>query len=404
MTFVPKRYSAFMTPRENVGTYTAEIDVSDRVFIGGIGAIKRTIDSTDFGIGVYRFGDIVLRGNNSDGRFSEPHDSRTIFKFSRNLAKVRIVFEDESGDTITFRGLINDESSRVDPNTDKINFRVLSRDSVIRNGTIPPGAINDGQPVSEAFAQILNRSPITDVLNFSAANINPDLEFDIDIGTVFDNENNLDRLNELLFASNSVMVVDSADNIIIKSRDEDVVEPILNLFGKGDIHGRENIVKIKNYNTGFHRMFTSFKVNDVEVSDKELGDEFGFRQKKIDFDWLTNSATILLIANRMLDTFKAPKRELEVDVKTSLVLSSDLLHRVSLNIPLSAFPPPGKRLPMIGEAQIGDAETPLPFTQGSISIDPRILFKIIEISENPKTFLSTLKVRETGTELMDGIT
>lgn len=400
----PFTYSVFMTPRENVGTYAAEVEVQKIIFISGISSIKKTIDATDFGIGVYRFDDITIRADNSRGTFSDERDSRGIFKFSRNLAKVRIVFKDSTGSTITFRGLINDEAARVNPNTDRISLRVLSRDSVIRNSTIPPGAINDGQTVSEAFKQILDRSPITDVLNFSASDINPDLDFTIDDGSVFDNEKSIPRLNELLLASNSVLVLDSSDNIIIKSRTEDVITPTLLLFGKGDIHARENIIRIKKHNTGLHRVFTSVKLNNVEVSNIPIGNEFGFRQKKITFDWLTDSDTILLIANNILDEFKAPKEELEVDVATSLVKDSDLLHRASADIPLSALSEEGKDIPQIGVAQIGDSNTPLPIEQGSLRIDPRVLFKIIEISENPTNFISTLKLREAGTELRDGVT
>jgi hypothetical protein len=395
------QYRVYVTPRTGTTTFGTEVEVTDRVEVNGLREIVRSIDASDYDVGVYVFNDVDLDCDNSDGYFSDETDSRSLFQFSRDLAKVRVVYYDQGVASATFRGLINDEGTRNDLRNDRITFRVLGRDSAIRKTKVIPGAVTSGTAIRNAIFGILNRDEITSILDVQLANINPDQNGTVDDGTKLDNKSTRTVLNELLLASNSVMIITEDDEVIVKSRVHDSVKAPLELFGKGDLQGRENIISISEYNTGLHRLFNAVKLNTVEVSDNDSLVAYGARKKEVSFEWMTDTTNTTTLANRILREWKTKKIEFTVQVKTSIAKGYDLLDRVSVDYPLVRYPT-GARLPICGVAVCGNADTPLPKIRGSIVIDPSVGFKIIEIRENPRDFITTLKLRQVGVSETDG--
>jgi hypothetical protein len=403
------RYRVYMTPVADVedNSYADEIEVSDRVDASGIGTITKSIDAGDYDIGVYIYSDLTLRCYNHNGYFNDPGDKRSIFTVTRNRCKVRVdlIDMDSDGDEtpfITYQGLINEEATRWNIETDQIEFKVLSRDSVIRNTKVSAGTISDGSLASSAISVILNVPGITSVLNYNLSDINVDLDFTIDDGSQFDNKSTRDVLNQLLLATNSVLLINADGDMIVRSRDENETD-ITFLYGKSDVHGRENIIKILNYNTGMHRMFTACKINDSEDEQSDLSATFGYRLKTISMPFITDNGTEQSIATRLSSRFSVPKMECQVVVSMQISRSIDLLDRVSIDFPLRAKPPEGAFLPVIGITKIGDTDQPLPNTFGSFRMSPNIGWKIIEIVDDPKSFVSTLKLRQIGHTLSDGV-
>lgn len=395
-------YSVFITPRNGRNSYGNEIDVSRFVLDSSISPIRKGIDSTDYDIGVFFFDDLQLKLDNVDGYLNDENDYRSIFPFGRDKAKVRVVYIDSEEETIVFTGLIADEATRLDITKDDIQFRVLSKYSIFKDTQVSGGTIADGDAASTAFFSILNTTEITSILNVDASNINPDLDFNIDVGSELTNKSVKDALNQLLLATNSVILVDDDDNIFIQPRTETNDRDILVLYGPYDLRRRQNIIDIKNYNTGKQRMFTSVVVNDSEEVSSGHIDYYGYRQKVIEMPFLTDNGTERIVAAKLLEEFKSPKIELEVTVPTGIARNVKPLDRVSISHPLRIIPVEGMFLPVIGEAVIGDVVTPLPFTTGSISIDPALGFKVLEIKEDPKSFETTLKLRQIGIEIGDG--
>lgn len=403
------RYKVFFTPIESIdlNTYGTEIDVSDRIEIGGIGNIKKSLDSADYDVGLFFFSDITLKGYNKDGYFNESFDSRSIFKNSRDLCKVRVVFSeyvferdgqlitsDSETSVITFKGIINEEATKLDVTTETITFKVLSLDSILRTTKIEAAIFSNGALASTAIVAILNTPRITTLLNLDELNINPFLDITIDDASKFDNKSVKEKLNQLLIATNSVLYIDDSDNIFVKNRDENTDRPVQLLFGHSDIYGRENILKITEYNTGIHRTFTSFKINETESTDADYAKIYGFRQKAVELDFITDVNTEATIAATLVDGFKIPRIELKVEISTTLAQEFKLLDRVSVNYPLRVKPIDNKFLPVLGASILGDTEIPLPKEYGALSISKNLGFKILEISDNPKDFISTLKLRQ----------
>lgn len=396
-----KNYRVYMTPRTGTSTFGTEVEVTERVELSGLREIVRSIDASDYDVGVYVFNDLDLDCDNSDGYFSDENDPRSLFQFSRDIAKVRVVYYDQGVASTTFRGLINDESTRNDLKTDRISFRVLGRDSAIRKTKVIPGTVASGVAIKNAIFAILNRDEITSILDVQLANIDPDQNGTVDDGSDFNNKPTREALNELLFVSNSVMIITEDDEVIVQSRAHDTVKDPLELFGKGDLQGRENIIGISDYNTGLHRLFNAVKLNSVEVSDNTSIVTYGARKKEITIDWLSDTTNTTTLANRVLREWKTKKIEFAVQVKTALAKGYNLLDRVSVDYPL-VVRPTGPRLPISGIFISGDPETPVPKITGSIVIEPDVGFKIIEIRENPRDFSTTLKLRQIGVDETDG--
>jgi len=408
-------FKVFIAPRENADEYKAEVDISGLVRIDGIGNIRKTIDSSDFGIGVYQYDDIKLTAQDKEGFLSDEHDVRGIFKYSRDRAKVRIVMVQRiknnqneiisEVETNIFRGFINEISTRSNMVDDSVTFKILSFDSVIRDTTVPLGSLLDGVTLESTLNILLNKAPITDTLTYLASNINPDAAINIDVSESLEGLGTREAINELMLGSNSVMIINSSDEIIVQNRTENTTKPILELFGRGERHSRENIVDISDYNTGLHRMFTSVTLNGAVFESSTFGDRYGRRKKKITLDWMTNSANIELAGAAVLDEFKTPKRELNVDISLALGKDVDLLDRVTINFPKEITP-------FDNEGEIPEYDAGFTYNQSDIvypravnviEIFPEVLFKVIEVIHNPGTYLTRLKLREAGKDFLDEV-
>ncbi len=406
-----QQYRVYITPKVDVYMYGEEIEVSDYVLFDGLGKIRQQIDAEDYNVGVFNYDDLTMKCKNKDGKFNEESDIRSIFKFTRDQAKVRVVFnhisddgtETLSEDTMVYNGLINEEATKLNAETEDITFRVLSRDSVIRNTEVAAGIITDGMTVSAAIMAIMEQSAIAAVLNTDEDDVNPDLDFSIDVGSELDSKSCREVLNKLLRDSNSVMIIDDDNNVTIRDRSEDETRDIINLYGPYDIYRRQNTVRLVEYNTGKHRMYNSFKYNTEVQTNSGYQIQYGFRQfEDIEETYITEADTAAQIAANLLDEFKFPKLECMVEVPLSVVPNVRLLDRVSMNWPLLLKPWPDCFFPIIGITEIGSTIEKLPIRLGTIDIPANIAWKVIQIEEDPKKFTKTLKLRQAGKSIEDG--
>ncbi len=398
------RYRVYFTPLDSKAVYSDEVEVTDFIQSAGLKTIKRSIDSEDYDVGTFTFDDVDVKAINVNGIFNEPDDTRSIFKYSRDLCKVRIAAEnDEMGTTVVYHGLINEEATKLDAGKDILSFRVLSRDSVLRKSQISGGTIASGTLASTALLNIFSDATISSVLTLAAEDIDLALDFTVEDGTFFDNKNVREALNSILIASGSVILIDDDGNVTIRDRTANLDTDILNLYGPFDFQRRQNVIQLKDYNTGLHRMVNSVSIGDSVVENTAYIETFGYRKKDFDLGFLVTVAAIEDVAEVIVDEFKAPKKECRVEVPITIARSANILDRVSLNWPLRITPSLGNRfIPIIGVTKIAEATEPLPDTSGSVSIDPVIAFKIIEIEEDPNNFTAFLKLRQIGNSVEDG--
>lgn len=401
-----RQYQVLITPLIDKDVYgtevdvTKDIDLSDYIKEGGIGTIKQDVDNGDYDIGVFTYDSITMKALNIDGRFNDENDWRSIFKYSRDKAKVVINFLDPYGATQTsFNGLVNEEGTYQDFLKDEVKFKVLSRDSVIRKTKVSGGTIPNGTSFSTAIKSIINVPDITSVLTYDSSKVMVGLDLTIDDGSWFDDKTSKEALDALMVASGSVMVIENS-TMVVRTREENSGS-VFQFYGHGDLFGRENILNIKNLNTGVQRMFNSIMVNDREVSDATLIEVFGARQKKIDLGFITDSTKLQLIGTNILNEFKVPKLELEIETTTEVAKDLNLFDLVSIDYPYRVKPSNGDVLPTYGVSRYGQAVYPI--IQGNMKIRPALAFKVIGFQEKPKDYKTIVKLRQRGTTISDGL-
>lgn len=395
----PTNYKVFITPLSDNNTYGSEIDVSDYVDLRDISNIKSGVDNDDYDVGVFKYDFITLKAVNLNGILNDSSDFRSIFKFKRDLAKVKVKYFNDTS-TISFNGLINEESTRQDIRSGDIRFKVLSLDSVIRNINVSSGQITNSMTYSDAIKSILNQPKITSVLTYNASDVAVDIDLLIDNPIWFDNRNAKEALDALFVTSNSVMTINhNTTEITVRVRGDNLGTGA-KFFGPGDLQGRENIADIRNYNTGFHRVFNSIDFNGTYVEDEGLITDYGARLKKVEYGFVTDASKELQIANKILSQFKSPKIELEILVTTEQAKGLEFFDLVTIDYPFRVTPSKDHPIPIYGIAKYGDAV--YPEITGSIKINPSIAFNVIGIKEHPGQFMSLIKLRQRGTGLSDG--
>lgn len=403
----PISYEILLTPLESKNTYgttldiTQDINMDDFIKDNGISSIKKEVDNGDFDFGVFVFDSINITCINYDGKFSDPFDYRSIFKFGRDKAKIKINFFDGVTNTpaISFKGILDDRATKIDFSKSEVKIIFLSRDAIINRVTVTGGTITSGALISTAIKSILNVPEITSVLNYDPLNINVLNDYAIDDTTKIENKTAKESLDLLLSASNSILYVDRNDNIIVRSRDYNS-GAVFNFYGENDLLGRQNIVSLREYNNGLQRAFNTIIIGDQMASSLGYIDAYGDNKKELKFEFITDPNKQAQIAASILDYWKAPKIELILTAKTSEVKALDFFDLVSVDYYYRVVPYKNTKLPIYGSSKYGTAVYPYIF--GNNKINPNTAFKVIGIEEDPKLFLTKIKLRQVGKSITDG--
>ena len=398
-TITPIQYKVYFTPRTALNTYGAEVEVSANIV--STSNMKKSIDAADFDIGVFYYGDVKLKIDNYGGKFSDQYDVRSLFPYGRDLAKVRVTYNDKNGETTVFNGLVDDKATKFNFEKEEVSLTCPSNDSVLRTLRVSADTVSNGITAQNAFKALLNKSDITSVLTYDETLINPSSNIIIDDGSKFDNIPTRDAIAKLLIATNSVFTITDTNKMKVSARTyNDKVA--VSFYGPFSKRGNQNILSLKKYNDGKQRQFTVVKVGDQTSIEQNYVTDYGYRQKTIsNLDFITSDLTELAIAEALSDEFKFPKIECEVELKTSFAKTINLLDPVKVDYPLRLVPDT-KFMPVIGATKIGDADKKLPNQYGSSKIIWQATFKVIEIKENVKNFTSIVKLRQTGKDIGDG--
>lgn len=384
-------WTIFITPLINRTTYGTEVEVTDRVDLSS-SSIKAGIDKEDFDVGSYLFDVMTLNMMNEDGSYSDQEDVRSMFRYMRDSAKVRVVFNDSGDGTATtmFRGLI-DELGTVDdiPNS-MAKLSVLSQDSVLRKIQVAAGLVSNGTLISVAIVTLLSVSEVTTTLSFNPANVSVGLDQAIDDGTFFDNANYRDALDALLVASGSVLFVDATGNIIVKPRTANAITARA-LYGPQAATGAENILAIKQLKSGWAKMYNAVTVNGVTTSDTFYQSQYLSQIKDLSIQFMTDVAKQTLVSRFYVTTFKAPKPELSIEVSLQVCKSWGFFDPVTLDYPLRRSPAPGaNHLPLFGQAKFGADK--FPYVRGAYSVGPNVVWALLAFEIKLSSLSSTLRL------------
>mgnify|MGYP005994005149 CR=1 FL=1 len=280
-----------------------------------------------------------------------------------------------------------------------VRLVVLSADSLFKRTRVPFGSLPPNSTAKQVFTSLLNRPSITQFANFDINNINPKLNHLIDNGHVLDDTTYTDALNALALSTSSIIYIDNSNNIIVSSRNGKNNSPLL-LYGEHSFN-KNNISKISNLNSGIQRMFTSIRLNDVEYTDFDYVGKYGFRQKDITINHVVSRTILAQIGNSLLDEFKTPKMEMQVDIPSYVFQGHDLRDEIRIDYPYKLIKQ-SEFFPIVGQLQLNDPDACLPVIDSGFKITPNVKFKIISAQESIRNELITLKIRQDGITPGDG--
>jgi nitrogen regulatory protein PII-like uncharacterized protein len=395
-----KTYKVYLTPLIGDMEYGDEIEISDYVTNSNVGSIKKNTDSDDGVIGEYLLGSWNLTCANFNGEFNEG-DPRSYFKAKRDNSKIRVVYFDSLTDeSASFKGIISEEGTN-NTDDDFVKIKVLALESILRKVQVAGGTVEAGQLFSTAIKALLNQTRIKAVLTYDSSEIEVDLDLVIDDEAAFTNVSTWEAIKQLLVASNSVIYIDN-ETVKVKPRDYKTYETAF-FYGPGDTLDRENIIKISNWNNGAHRVFNSVKINETLYTDETSANWFGLSETSFTLGFITDADKELQIATNIVNQFRYPRQEFEMTVPTSLANEVDFFDTIGVSHPIRTKPVSCCNGTMWDVAKY---DTPGDFWNvdfGGTSIDARLAFKIIQRTENPKEFTTTLKLRGRGKTFDDGV-
>ena len=391
-------FRVYLKPFDPYGEYQADyVDHTKDVDDSSFTSIQQKIEGSDFDLGVFVFGSLPLTLNNENGNYSDVDAPESIFNFSRNNSLIKITYiADEDApyagvmragyahagiEVEVFEGLLNDESLKLDIDSQKSTFQVLSKDSVLSTVSVAIGELTIGDLISEALFTLLNKAVIKKILNVDALNINPGIDNTLDAVSDFENMLVIDVVNELLQISNSILRIDTNDNIIVSDRSP-TASVMGYFYGQASLIRPENIKGIKNIRSGVNRTFNLLTwSNSVAIkSDGTSARYHGVKPKEISSIAITDFTKQSNILQDLLTEFSTLKQEFDLSVPITYDnLALQLLDKISIDYPTVLYPTETE-IPICGLAVYGVAVMPGAFW--SIEIAPTDYYKIISKTIN----------------------
>lgn len=390
------RVRAYIAPFDNLGNYRDYIEVTSDVD-KSIGSITSKLDVNDYDIGTYRPSDISLRLKNEKGSYSNIGGLTTIFKYNRNRSLVKITYDLNNddlecgfvvcndgvlGEEITvFEGLLSDETASEGLNDKKIDFKVLSFESLFNQNIVDISFLTNGDTAKNAIYKALFNSPLTDLLTVDINNINPSNDVVINDFSSLENKTIDEFLKNILTVSNSVLIIKNR-TIYVKNR-ETTAENKKVFYGQASDNGIEDVVNIGKIDSGIKRTINFLTWNDSSVVSKNIFsvEKYGARQKQLGLETITSDITKQNILDNILSEFAFPKKELTLTTIINYdIFNLNIFDKVSIDYPTPLFVSAGDSFPLFGVSVFGVAR--FSYAEYSTVLLPDQFFKIIGIKIN----------------------
>lgn len=399
----------YIAPFDDDGNYTAFQDVSKDVDKRSISRISRQLEGSEYDVGIFKTANITITLDNQDGSYSDVDVNSSIFAHKRADSKVRITWSRNSekpycgfvypgdfypeNEVTLFEGLLDDSTGASDEKTQKVKFKVLGYEDLFKRVVPVAATFSNGDSVETIMYDALNQAVITNILTVDAANISADLNFNWDDVSEFDNETSREVIEKALEASNSVLYINTDNEVIITARTPtDAVQRTF--YGQASNEGIEDITDLSDVRTGLNRTFNYILWEDTALTSQDATsiDDYGVRKKTIVFDGITNNTTRQNILDTIKNEFGSPKQELSITVPlNSAIAELSLLDRVSMDYPTPLFTADGDDLPLLGDMILGSFR--FPYEQSSFVLDVDDEFKILGYKYNLRNDLVTFKLR-----------
>lgn len=379
------------------------------VLLTGLGSISKSLDITEFDIGIFRSSNFNITFDNTSGRYNDAGDLNSIFPFRRSNSILRVTWRksDQNATTsfstagsiinatmapnvVLFEGLINDKNLKFDAKDQSLKFTVLGKENIFNEVDVDISEFENGDNLSDVLFTILNKPTITQLLTVNNGNIAPGVDVPLDDKTEFENQTVREVLDTILKLTNSTLRIQN-DTIFISNRDPSITTQF-QFFNQNSTLGLENIIDLTNISNGLRRTFNFFTYRDTSEVAQDTGSiaRVGVQRREIGNQSVTQVSSITSILQSFLTEFSQPRQELDITTELNYdTLDLELLDRVTIDYP-SAYvePAPQSVLPIVGEAVLGDAVLPSgTFNFVTSPANPyKIISQRINLRKNEVTF------------------
>lgn len=399
----------YITPFLDSGDFGSEVEVTPDVDLSSIGKIKRTLDNSEYDIGVFRYNSLSLKLHNWHGKYSDVENLRSMFRYNRSGSKVRVTWAPAEpaicgvlvcGESILseevdiYLGILNDESTAMDADNQIIDFQVLSFDSIFAKVEVPFSELDGSDTLADILFKTLNQSLVTKYMDVAADDIDLDVDYIPDDLSWFENKTGKELIAKVLLLANSVIYL-IGDRIYAKGRTpaESVSK---SFYGQASDLGNENVYGISEFRNGQNRIINFARWDESAVVSRanDSIERWGVRPIDLDAEFVTDAGKQALSSDSIVAEFEDPKRELTLDTPIAPdVVALQFLDRVDIDYP-TVVEVSGKNLPKIGITEIGDIESPLPYLLWDFQLRQEQNFKIMGIEFDLKKEMASLSLRE----------
>ena len=357
----------YIATKNDVGGYNDFQEVTKDVI--SLSDLNQQLDQSEYDIGIFRNSDVTIRLENSSGKYSNIEESpNSIFRQQRLNSKVRVTWQPGNDPLIcgffvsgaqqsilseeitVYEGLLNDKATKTEIESQDVRFKILGYDSILDEITVP-FSILGSETFSSLITKMLQQSELTDLIEIEDIDVGLDVSID-DLSSL-ENKTVRNVLRQVLFASNSILYIDSQNQLFVKPRQaNETPNPSFMFYGEASTLGIENITDISNYRNGFNRVFNYWTWSDTTLlaQDSTSTQRFGINQKQISNDLITdnNKRNSILQVNR--DEFSFPRREFEIkSYLTPDILVPTLNDRISVDYPILGVEEAGQKTAVYGQ-------------------------------------------------------
>lgn len=395
----------YIKPFNELGEYAEFIEVTNDVTLNGLSQVTKSIDSTEYDAGVFKYSSFNVKMANETGRYSDVDTFQSIFRYKRSDSIIKITWnpnlDDDviagtyiaTGETTVYEGLLSDEATSLNILSQQISFKCLGYESLFDRIEVPYSSLSIGDTFEEIILACVDQAPFNELITVSASNI--DVGIDVATDSIEDLENQTvkEALDDILVHSNSVLYI--KDNTLYVTDRTPSASSDYIFYGQASEDGIENIQDINNLRNGVNRVFNLLTWEDVSNSVTGLTSKslYGVRKKEIGTSLITNSTNIDSVLQSYVDEFENPKQEFNLTCSfDSERVLLDLLDRVNVDYPTVFVPGDDNDLPLWGTAVWGDFVWP--FGQWSITISPTDSYKLISVKYNISKEILTFKLRK----------
>jgi hypothetical protein len=387
------KFKVYIKTFNNFGVYKPDFEEITKDVIS-LGTISQQLDATEYDLGVFRNSGFSIKLRNTDSRYSNVGDLKSIFRTMRADAQVKVTWdirdndlicgfficgEEQVGEEFTiFEGLLSDVASQGTVDDQTIDFKIQGFESLFDKTTVPFEDINDGDLASDIIYACLNQTKITDLITVDALNILPNLDLVIDSVEELESNTLKEMLDKILLITNSVLYI--KDRVVYVASRSATADLKYSFYGQASILGTENILDIKKYREGLNRTFNYVTWRDTAAFSRDLTSiqRYGVLKKELESPLIDNAQTakISSIISSLQTEFAFPKIEMDLETPINYeTLALFLLDRVKIDYPSVYESANNDPIPRYGQAIYGEAV--YPYGQFTLTISDSFRFKIL---------------------------